>query len=201
MRLTIRRNIRLILMRWVWLVGLVGLLGLPLLPCIQPAPVASAQPLPAPPSIHYAAPIRASQQSRAGHVTLLRGQATLTQPATAVRLEIFADTRYEVWLNGVWVGRGPARFSRQRQEYDTYPLANLPAGPHTLAVLVHDNPNLRRSETIQTGVQAALIGTVQHQAQALLLTSSRWRAWISPAWDPDARDVQGGGVARQAGVA
>ncbi len=191
LRLTIRRNIRLILMRWVWLMGLLGLLLYPYAPLPR---IASAQPSPAPPSIHYAAPIRAAQQSRAGNVTLLRGQATLTQPATAVRLEIFADTRYEVWLNGVWIGRGPARFSRQRQEYDTYPLADLPAGPHTLAVLVHDNPNLRRSETIQTGVQAALIGTVQRQAQALLLTSNRWRAWISPAWDPDARDVQGGGL-------
>ena len=185
-------------MRWLWLVGMVGLLGLvgvPLLPCVQPAHVASAQPSPAPPSIHHAAPIRASQQSRAGNVTLFRGQATLTQPATAVRLEIFADTRYEVWLNGVWVGRGPARFSRQRQEYDIYTLADLPAGIHTLAVLVHDNPNLRRSEAIQTGLQAALIGTVRgSQAQALLLTSNRWRAWISSAWNPDARDVQGGGL-------
>ncbi len=196
LRLTIRRNIRLILIQWLWLVGVLGLVEVPLLPFLQPAHVVSAQPSLAPPSIHHAAPIRASQQSRAGNVTLFRGQATLTQPATAVRLEIFADTRYEVWLNGVWVGRGPARFSRQRQEYDTYTLADLPAGTHTLAVLVHDNPNLRRSEAIQTGLQAALIGTVQGgtQAQALLLTSNRWRAWISPAWNPDARDVHGWGL-------
>ncbi len=157
-------------------------------PCWLPATVAQAA---AAPSIHDAAPIRAAALAHAGNVTLLRGSLTLTTPATDVVLEIFADTRYEAWLNGVWLGRGPARFSRVRQEYDRLPVGNLPAGTHTLAVLVHTNPTLSRSETIQSGLQAAVVGSVAEQPRLLLGTSTAWRALISPAWNPDARQVHG----------
>lgn len=62
-------------------------------------------------------------------------------------MHIFADTRYEVWLDGVWVGRGPARFSKLRHEYDSLPLGTITPGEHLLAIQVQWSPNSRRSES------------------------------------------------------
>jgi hypothetical protein len=76
-------------------------------------------------------------------VTLFRYSFTLTQPILAARLEIFADTRYEVWLDGATLGRGPARFSRTTHEYDVLALGSLGAGRHLLAVMVQWAPNTR----------------------------------------------------------
>ena len=56
-------------------------------------------------------PIWVSETNLAEHeVGLFRKTFTLSEPAEKSEIRIFADTRYEVFLDGVWVGRGPARF-------------------------------------------------------------------------------------------
>ena len=57
----------------------------------------------------------------AHEVALFRHKFTLDANLDDAELHIFADTRYEVWVDGSWVGRGPARFSRNLHEYDVYP--------------------------------------------------------------------------------
>lgn len=119
-------------------------------------------------------------QTRPGSVLLFR--RTFTTPvALPVTLDIFADTRYEVWLDGTWLGRGPARFSTTRQEYDSYTPDALDAGVHTLAVLVQYAPNARRSVDLGGAlfarVSAAAAGDV------LVGTDTDWRVWAAPAWD------------------
>lgn len=104
-------------------------------------------------------------------------------------LSIIADTRYEVWLDGNWLGRGPARFSRIRQEFDTYAIPGLPTGQHVLAVLVQYAPNIRRSESAQPALQAAVRAWDGLGWQVVAATDAGWKAVISPAWDADARLV------------
>ena len=59
-------------------------------------------------------------------------------PAEAV-LRITADTRYEVFVNGAWLGFGPARGWRERWFVDQYCLAGLlKPGHNTIAVSVHE---------------------------------------------------------------
>src|SRR5262249_45964776 len=63
-------------------------------------------------------------------VALFRNTFTLAELFADASLTIFADTRYEAWIDGAWVGRGPARFSRQTREYDTLAVGALAAGSH-----------------------------------------------------------------------
>lgn len=102
-----------------------------------------------------------------------------------VRIRIFADTRYELWVDGTWLGRGPARFSKNYREFDTYELQRLPAGLHHVAVLVQWAPNTRRSES----VLPYLAATVETTEGACIKTDSSWKANRSRAWRSDAAPV------------
>lgn len=73
-------------------------------------------------------------------VALLRCTLTLAAPLARAELALFADTRYEAWLNGTFIGRGPARFSEVRREYDVLDLGTLAAGRHVVAVLAQWAP-------------------------------------------------------------
>ena len=58
-------------------------------------------------NFHLAAPIWPHTHPPARHeVALFRHSFTLSQPLRDPELTIFADTRYEVWLDGAWLGRG-----------------------------------------------------------------------------------------------
>lgn len=99
---------------------------------------------------------------------------------SSVRVRIFADTRYEIWIDGNWVGRGPARFSRAYREFDVHELPQVPAGIHQVAVLVQWAPNTRRSESILP----YLIGTIEAEG-VCIKTDSSWKANLSQAWRRD----------------
>ncbi|NJK78823.1 MAG: hypothetical protein HC914_02495, partial [Chloroflexaceae bacterium] len=155
-------------------------------------PPSSPPPPPAPAAILDSQPIWVDGNNEAGSVALFRARFTLRAPASNVQLQIFADTRYAVWLDGAWLGRGPARFSLVRQEYDILDAPDLAAGTHVLAVLVQYDPNTRRSESIRAGLQASLVGMVGGVPSILTATSSLWRGIISPAWNQHARQVHVG---------
>ena len=115
-------------------------------------------------------------------VTLFRYSFTLAQPIAAARLEIFADTRYEAWLDSAALGRGPARFSQTTHEYDVLALSTLGAGRHSLAVLVQWAPNKRRAESSIPHLRARILGE-----QTLIAPApNEWHALQINAWNPDA---------------
>ena len=67
-----------------------------------------------------------------------RRSVVLPVAPVAARLHLFAYTRYQLFVNGDYVGRGPNRFENRRPEYDTWDIAaRLHAGTNVLAVLVH----------------------------------------------------------------
>lgn len=157
--------------------ALLALLLLNALPASGPIPAAQAQ------SPLAGTPVWAAGQADEGAVALFRHRFSLPAGLDPVQLAIIADTRYEVWLDGEWVGRGPARFSRLRQEFDTFPLSGLSPGLHTLAVLVQYAPNTRRSESSQAALQADVRGWNGSAWQVVAATGSHWKATLSPAWD------------------
>lgn len=125
------------------------------------------------------------QRPLAHEVALFRHTFTIERPIAQARLAVFADTRYELWLDGIRLGRGPARFSRRTHEYDEYVLSALTSGPHVIAVLVQWSPNLRRSESEQPLLQLRLT----HGRRTIAQTGTHWKAIRSPAWNPDASPV------------
>ncbi|MEJ2212293.1 MAG: hypothetical protein P8129_25165, partial [Anaerolineae bacterium] len=119
-------------------------------------------------------------------VTLFRHRFALDHPVADAQLTILADTRYEVWFNGTWLGRGPARFSLARREYDLYSLGDLQAGYYVVAVLVQWAPNDRRSESLTP----MLLGHIQGQGpggrETISRTGPAWKAVASDAWQRNA---------------
>jgi alpha-L-rhamnosidase len=137
-----------------------------------------------------AEPIWATNALPSGHtVALFRAAFALPEGNEKLQVRIFADTRYEVWLDGQWVGRGPARFTTSYREYDLYPLNTLPPGPHQIAILVQWSPDLRRSESITPHLQAALVRETNGLLRAFARTDSTWKALVSSAWEPQAAPV------------
>lgn len=124
-----------------------------------------------------------------GSVLLFRQRFTTTDPLTDAALHIFADTRYEAWLDGAWLGRGPARFSHARQEYDSLPVGKIAPGEHVLAVLVHYAPNKRRSESLGGGLYAWISASSGGEPVTLAASGEHWRVLVSPAWNAQAQQV------------
>ena len=127
-------------------------------------------------------------------VLLFRGTFETTLPFQQTELQIFADTRYEVWVDGQWIGRGPARFLKTWREYDIYQLSSLQSGKHLIAVLVQWAPNIRRSESVMPFLKAQVQGQARAGVQLLAATSPKWRCLIADAWRPDSAPVDTRGL-------
>jgi len=125
----------------------------------------------------------------AHEVALFRHKFTLDANLDDAELHIFADTRYEVWVDGSWVGRGPARFSRNLHEYDVYPLGVLLPGVHLLAVQVQWAPNTRRSESLAPHLIGHIQGANAGVQSVHASTGGQWKCQLSPAWRQDAAPV------------
>jgi alpha-L-rhamnosidase len=113
----------------------------------------------------------------------------LTEALTNAELVIFADTRYEVWLDGAWLGRGPARFSRTLREYDVYSLDTLLPGEHLVSALVQWAPNVRRSESTTPFLLGHLKGVTPSGESVIIRTGPDWKVLLSDAWRQDAAPV------------
>ncbi len=134
--------------------------------------------------------IWAHNTSPAAHeIVLCRREFTLKKSLADAELHLFADTRYQVWLDGVQIGRGPARFSNTLHEYDVYNLGSLHPGDHLLAVRAQWAPNYRRSES----TVPHLIGHIQGESVGKVAVSARtgseWYCQQSGAWQGDAAPV------------
>jgi len=80
---------------------------------------------------------RATQ--RHNNFVCFRRMVDVGGPLKSGELHITADARYEVWINGNWVGHGPARSWVEPWSVDTYDLSSyLVPGKNVIAVLVQD---------------------------------------------------------------
>jgi alpha-L-rhamnosidase len=127
-------------------------------------------------------------------VVLFRRAFTLDEPMQNSEIEILADTRYELWFDGAWVGRGPARFSQTIREYDVHPLGDLEPGQHLVAALVQWAPNNRRSESVEPFLQAHVDGIVAGSLHVPVRTGAQWKALPCGAWQRDAAPVHAWGL-------
>lgn len=140
-------------------------------------------------------PIWVHSNSPAAHeVALFRHRFTLAYQVDNAHLAIFADTRYQVWIDGIFIGNGPARSSQTLREYDLQPLGNLLAGDHALSILVQWAPNKRRLESIAPFLKAHIQGTVSGQFRIITRTSQEWKSILSNAWQQDPALVHAWGL-------
>ena len=70
---------------------------------------------------------------------VFRHKLTLEDKSSTAPIRVTGDARYILWVNGIYVGRGPARCYPSRQAYDEYDLAPfLRKGTNWITAQVHE---------------------------------------------------------------
>ena len=115
------------------------------------------------------------------------------------RIHLACFTRYRLYVNGVYVGRGPCRYQNQRPEYDTRDLVPyLKTGVNRIVILVHRDAPTGRIMQHEPGL-AALIEWSDARREHFVSTDASWlsapdrsfqprpKAWASIEENIDAR--------------
>jgi hypothetical protein len=108
-----------------------------------------------------------------------RHKLSLEDKPSAAPVRVTADARYILWVNGAYVGRGPARCYPWRQAYDEYDLAPyLRKGTNWIAAQVHEF-GLSNGQYIYSGKHGFIMeGQVKLASGATqpLRTGESWEA-------------------------
>lgn len=108
-------------------------------------------------------------------------------------IRLFADSRYMLYVNGRYVGRGPGRSDPRWQYYDSWDLTGfLEAGENTIAVLaLHFGYGTGQSmHRIPALLAECAIGLTGGERIAIG-TSAKWKASLHPAYDRSAPRING----------
>jgi hypothetical protein len=97
-----------------------------------------------------------------------------TKPEQPARLDIFADSRYLLWVNGEQILRGPCRFNPKRPEFDSLDVAPfLRPGKNVLTVLVHHYAGAVNGRIMQHA--PGLTARLAVGGKEILRTDTSWR--------------------------
>jgi alpha-L-rhamnosidase len=128
-------------------------------------------------------------------------EITLSALPGFAMLHLFAFTRYRLYVNGHYIGRGPCRYQNQRPEYDSRDIRGwLRSGQNTVVVLVHRDAPTGRIMQHAPGFVAALELSVDGKRRVINTDTSwlsmqersfgpRRQAWSSIEEHIDARDT------------
>jgi hypothetical protein len=106
--------------------------------------------------------------------TIFAKEFTLDAVPTLATIRLFAYTRYRLYINGVYYGRGPSRFQNQRPEYDTLEITGaLHAGRNLIAVLVHRDAPSGRIMRHEPGF-AAIVQLTHEKMEQNISTDPSW---------------------------
>ena len=109
------------------------------------------------------------------HCVFAKEIALPTVPSLAI-VHLFAFTRYRLYINGHYIGRGPSRYQNQRPEYDSRDIRKwLQPGRNVLVVLVHRDAPTGRIMRHDPGFAAVLEITLGGRRQVIATDSS----WLS----------------------
>ena len=110
--------------------------------------------------------------NKPGVAVEFRKSFNLEQKPTSACLQLFADARYVLWVNGTYVERGPARFQPNGPEYDSVEIAPfLQTGTNSVALLCIGNLSGGKVMRHQPGLTAVL----QIGKQTLWSTNESWK--------------------------
>ena len=122
-----------------------------------------------------------SPPGRQAYVSFRKDFDLPTLPDKAM-LNIFADSRYILWINDAYVLRGPCRFDPKRPEYDSVDVRSfLRPGTNRMTLLVHHYAGGNNSKIIahDPGLMAALV-----LPNTVIRTDSTWKSSIRTAYLP-----------------
>ncbi len=127
-----------------------------------------------------------------------RRDIRLNDKPSDASIHLFAYTRYKLYVNGQYVGRGPNRFENRRPEYDSWPIASyLRAGQNSVAVVAHRDwpgneqpsaPRLSRMRLHAPGFAARIDLTHADHRFETIRTDADWIGFAEPTFgNPNGR--------------
>ncbi len=109
------------------------------------------------------------------HAVFIR-EFDLDSVPVSASIRLFAYTRYRLYVNGIYLGRGPSRFQNQRPEYDTREISEkLRPGKNAVAVLVHCDAPAGRIMQHAPGF-AAMLTLGEGNGATTIASDASWRA-------------------------
>jgi len=109
----------------------------------------------------------------------------LPETSAPAMLQLFADSRYMLWINGKYVLRGPCRFNPVRPEYDVVDITPyLRKGKNVIVVLVHNYGNAINGRIIQH--VPGLAALLEISGKEILRTNAGWRYNDITCYQPSA---------------
>ncbi|MGL4853287.1 MAG: alpha-L-rhamnosidase N-terminal domain-containing protein [Phocaeicola sp.] len=119
---------------------------------------------------------------------IFRKQFSLEKLDDVINIQLFADSRYLLWVNGTYVMRGPCRFHPSRPEYDTKNIASLLVeGENSIAVLVHHYGSLISSKIMKGEPAFTLRVTDATERKEYVATDETWRYTTTLSYLPAKR--------------
>ncbi len=144
----------------------------------------------------------AAEAARVGASGPAGAETDAAPDATSLWLTLATEGRYQLWVNGSWLGEGPARSWPDELFYDSYDLSGF-TGTGTLEVRVlirHSVPGTTNHMTGIPGFAAELLRGSPADGTLLAATDGTWRCADHPAYgDPTVKMSNGlgyGEVAR-----
>ncbi len=111
---------------------------------------------------------------------LARQHFVLAKPPQAAILRVAADSRYAVYVNGRFVGNGPARGTHRRYFFDSYDVTDyLKTGENWIAAEVHCP--VRDTFTMAPNAPAFLA-----EIEAVVSTDAAWQVRLDPSHHAEA---------------
>ena len=114
-----------------------------------------------------------------------RKSVDLAPNCSSAEVHVTADSRYKLFVNGEYVGRGPARYDQRWQSYDTHNiLPFLQEGENVISAIVHQYGVETHSYVLGRGGFLVQGEVVQKDGSRIPLdTDNSWRVLPAPTWD------------------
>ena len=127
------------------------------------------------------------EESPQNYYMYARGSFELADVPSAAMLHVSADSRYNLFLNGKYLGRGPVRSDPRWQYYDSYDVASLlQPGKNTVAAVVHfyGDPVNAHGLLTRGGFICQIEEPSADGSRVLLKSDDSWKALRAAAWRP-----------------
>lgn len=134
-------------------------------------------------------------EAEANRYVYFRKTVDVESPVTAANVHVSADGRYQLYVNGQLIGRGPARSTQAFQAADPYDLTPyLRPGSNVISALVHSYGRNTAWYELPIWEQARAFGcggfflqgeAVTDGGTVTLDTDASWRHLVAEAWERD----------------
>ncbi|MEM6803811.1 MAG: alpha-L-rhamnosidase N-terminal domain-containing protein, partial [Bacteroidota bacterium] len=125
-----------------------------------------------------------------GDVMLARKSWTISEELEQAILYISASSQYQLYLNGKYIARGPARSAPHHQSVDAWEVkSQLRKGQNLLAIRVHkQDKKYSYHHELRGGLWVQLEYTYEN-GKTLNLSDSTWKVHPDSSWDNEAPKI------------